>query len=51
MILNHLKLGCKVSFMKYVASVISLIFRPETLIWNKMVFPAHQIFKNFQGWC
>ena len=26
--------------MKYLASVVSLIFLPKTLIWNKITFPA-----------
>ena len=36
-------LGCAVTFMKYLASVISLIFLPKTLIWNKMTFPASNL--------
>ena len=31
--------SCKCTFMKYLASVVSLIF-PKTLIWNKITFPA-----------
>ena len=34
------KLGRAVTFMKYFASIISLIFLQETLIWNKTTFPA-----------
>ena len=32
MILNRVKLGCAVTPIKYVASVVSVIFRPKTLI-------------------
>ena len=38
MSLNHVKRGCAVTFMKYLASVVSLIFLPQTLIWNKRTF-------------
>ena len=27
-------------FMKYLDNVVSLIFLPKTLIWNKITFPA-----------
>ena len=37
MILNCVKL---VTFMKYLASIVSLIFQAKTLIWNKITFPA-----------
>ena len=40
MTLNRLKLGRAVTFMKYLASVTSLIFLLKTLIWNKIMFPA-----------
>ena len=40
MTLNGLKLGRAVTFMKYLASVTSLIFLLKTLIWNKIMFPA-----------
>ena len=40
MTLNHVKLGCVVTFMKYLASVVSLISLPKTLIWNKITIPA-----------
>ena len=36
MTLNRVKLGCAVTFMKHLASVISLIRLPKTLIWNKI---------------
>ena len=38
MTLNRVKLRRAVTFMKYLASVVSLIFLPETLIWNKITF-------------
>ena len=40
MALNGVKLGRAVTFMKYLASVVSSIFLPETKIWNKTTFPA-----------
>ena len=40
MTLNGVKLGRAVIFMKYFASVVSLIFVPKTLIWNKITFPV-----------
>ena len=40
MALNRVKLGRVVTFMKYLPSEASLIFLPETLIWNKSTFPA-----------
>ena len=40
MALNCVKLGSAVTFMKYLASVVSLIFLPTTLTWNKITFPA-----------
>ena len=36
MTLNCVKLGRAVTFMKYLASVVSLIFLPKTLIWNEI---------------
>ena len=36
MTLNRVKLGSAVTFMKYLASVVSLIFLPKALIWNKI---------------
>ena len=38
MALNPVKLRGAVTFMKYLASVVSLIFLPKTLIWNKIPF-------------
>ena len=40
MTLNLIKLGRTVIFMKYLASVVSSIFLPKTLIWNAITFPA-----------
>ena len=38
MTLDRVKLGRAVTFMKYAASVVSLIFLPKTLILNKIMF-------------
>ena len=40
MTLNDVKAGCVVTFMKYFASAVSLIFLAKTLIWNKTIFLA-----------
>ena len=40
MILNHIKLVRSGTFMKYRASIVSLIFLPKTLNWNKITFLA-----------
>ena len=40
MSLNRVKLGRAVTFIKYLASVVSLIFLELILIWNKTTFPA-----------
>ena len=40
MTVNRLKLGRAVSCMKYLASVVSLIFLVKTLICNKINFPT-----------
>ena len=40
MTLNRVKLGRAVTFMKYLANVVSLIFLAKTLTWNKIMFPA-----------
>ena len=37
---NCVKLGRAVTFMKYLASAISLIFLVKTLTWNKITFPV-----------
>ena len=39
MTINRVKLGRTVTFMKYLGSVVSLIFLAKTLIWNKTMFP------------
>ena len=41
--LNRVKLERIVIFMKYLASVVSLIFLPKTLIWNQITFPASNL--------
>ena len=38
MTLNRVKLGCTVTFMKYLVNTVSLMFLPKTLIWNKITF-------------
>ena len=43
MTLNRIKLRRAVTFMKYLASVVSLIFLAKTLIWNKITFPASNL--------
>ena len=48
MVLNRVKLGRVVTFMKHLASVVSLIFLPKTLIWNKITYPASNLL-NFEG--
>ena len=40
MSLNRVKLGRAVTFIKNLASVVSLIFLALNLIWNKITFPA-----------
>ena len=40
MTLNRVKLGGAVTFMKYLASAVSLIFLAKTLMWNKITFPT-----------
>ena len=42
---NLVKLRYSVTFMRYLASVVSLIFLPKTLIWNKITFPASNLLK------
>ena len=43
MTLNCVKLGPAVTFMKYLASVVSLMFLAKTLIWNKITFPSSNL--------
>ena len=38
MTLNRVKIEPTVTFMKYLTDVVSLIFQPKTLIWNKIKF-------------
>ena len=45
---NCVKLGRAVTFMEYLASVISLIILAKTLIWNKITFPVSNLM-NFAG--
>ena len=40
MSLNRVKLGCVVTFMKHLASIVSLIYLLETLTWSKTTFSA-----------
>ena len=40
---NRVKLGCAVTFMKYLASAVFLIFLAKTLIWNKITFLASNL--------
>ena len=43
MSLNRVKLGRAVTFIKYLASVVSLIFLALTLMWIKITFPAENM--------
>ena len=43
MTLNLVKLGRVVTFMKYFASVFSLMFLAEILIWNETTFPESNL--------
>ena len=45
MSLNHVKLERAVTFIKYLASVVSLVFLAKTLTWNKITFPASNSLK------
>ena len=40
MTFRRVKLGHAVTFVKYPASVVSLMFLTKTLIWNKITFLA-----------
>ena len=46
MILKFLKLQCRVTFVKYLASRVSLFFLPKTLFWNTML-STHNKFADF----
>ena len=43
MTFNCVKLGRAVTFMKYYASIVSLIFQATTLIWNKITFSVSNL--------
>ena len=43
MTLNRVKLGSAVTYMKYFASVVSLIFLAKTVILNKIKFAASNL--------
>ena len=43
MTLNCVKPGRAVTFIKYLAGVVSLMFLPKTLIWNKTTFSASNL--------
>ena len=43
MTLNSVKLERTVTFIKHLASVVSLIFLVLTLIWNKITFLAENL--------
>ena len=43
MTLNRAKLGRVVTFLKYLATIVSLVVLRKTLIWNKITFPASNL--------
>ena len=43
MTLNCVKVGCAVTFMKCLASVVSLILLMKTLTFTKIIFPASNL--------
>ena len=43
MTLNRVKLPRAVTFMKYLASVVSLTFLLKNLIWNEITFPTSNV--------
>ena len=43
MTLNCVKLERAVTFVKYLATVVSLIFLAKFLIWNKIMFPVSNL--------
>ena len=51
MSLNRVKLGRAVTFMKCLTSVVSLIFLPKTLIWNKNFIPNKNFGIKFSEFC
>ena len=46
MALNRVKIERAFTFMKHLAGVVSLIFIPKTLIWNKITCPS-SVLLNF----
>ena len=50
MTLNREKLGRELTFMKYLASVVSLIFLPKRLIWKKNYISAIKFTESCRGW-
>ena len=47
MTFNRVKLGPAVTFLKYLASVVSLIFLPKTLIWNNCIYELSSVDKFY----
>ena len=45
MVMNHIKPGDAVTFMKYLASRVSLIILPKALTYNKMVLLASNLLR------
>ena len=45
MAFNRLKLERAVTFMKYFACVLSLIFQPKSWFWNKITFLASNLLR------
>ena len=43
MTFNYVKLGRAVILMKHLASIVSLIFRAKTLIYNNITFPESNL--------
>ena len=43
MTINRRKPGWAVTLMKYLASIVPLIFLPNTLIWSKTTFAASNL--------
>ena len=43
---SGVKLGRTATFMKYLASVVSLIFLPKTLIWNFAELVENELMKS-----
>ena len=46
MILNHIKVGCAVAFMKYLAGVVSLIILRKVFIWNNFNLKLAELVVN-----